>query len=322
MGPMSDPWGAADPLGEALHRFRLSGVFYCRSEFTAPWALDLPAFPACMMFHVVVTGQCRLIVDGAEPRVLRPGGLALVPHGTGHQLRGDDAAPSVKLFDAPRELLSDRYEVLRLGGGGEATTVMCGVVRFDDPSAQLLLRLLPPVIAIDVSSAPELDWIQSTLRFMALEARELRPGGDTVITRLADILVIQTIRAWIANDRAAQTGWLGALRDRQIGRAMAVVHRDPGQRWTVASLAEVAGMSRSAFAARFTALVGEPAMHYVTRWKMHAAHFWLQGSDETLGDIATRLGYESDAAFSRAFKRYIGLPPGTVRRQASAQQNV
>lgn len=318
---MSDLWGPADPLGEALHRFRLSGVFYCRSEFTAPWALDLPAFPACMMFHVVVTGQCWLTVDGAEPCALRPGGLALVPHGTGHQLRGDDAAPCIKLFDAPRELLSDRYEVLRLGGGGTAATVMCGVVRFDDPSAQLLLRLLPPVIAIDAWSAPELDWIQSALRFMALEARELRPGGDTVITRLADILVIQTIRAWIANDRAAQTGWLGALRDRHIGRAMAVVHRDPSQRWTVASLAEIAGMSRSAFAARFTALVGESAMHYVTRWKMHAAHFWLQGSDATLGDIATRLGYESDAAFSRAFKRYIGRSPGMVRRQAFARRN-
>lgn len=315
---MSDAWGAADPLGEALHRFRLSGVFYCRSEFTAPWGLDLPAFPSCMMFHVAVTGQCWLTVDGAEPRVLRPGGLALVPHGTGHRLRGDDPAPAIKLFDAPRELISDRYEVLRLGGGGTPTTVMCGVVRFDDPSAQLLPPLLPPLITVDAWSAPELDWIQSALRFMALEARELRPGGDTVITRLADILVIQILRAWIASDPAAQTGWLGALRDRQIGRAMAVVHRDPGHRWTLTSLAEVAGLSRSAFAARFTTLVGEPAMHYVTRWRMHAAHFWLQGSDATLSHIATRLGYESDAAFSRAFRRYIGLSPGMVKRQPSS----
>jgi len=154
-----------------------------------------------------------------------------------------------------------------------------------------------------------------TLRFMAAEARELRPGGETVITRLADILVIQAIRSWIARDPAAQTGWLGALRDQQIGRAIALVHRDPARNWTVASLAMAVGMSRSAFAARFSQLVGEPAVRYVTRWKMHAALMWLKEENAALSEIASRLGYESEAAFSRAFKRVVGISPGAARRR-------
>jgi AraC-like DNA-binding protein len=240
-----------------------------------------------MMFHVVTAGQCWLEVEGANSCHLRPGDLALVPHGEGHRLVGAAGVTAVKLFDSPRELVSDRYEILRHGGGGESTTVICGVVR----------------------------WIQSTLRFMAAEARELRPGGETVITRLADILVIQAIRSWIARDPAAQTGWLGALRDQQIGRAIALVHRDPARNWTVASLAMAVGMSRSAFAARFSQLVGEPAVRYVTRWKMHAALMWLKEENAALSEIASRLGYESEAAFSRAFKRFVGISPGAARRR-------
>jgi len=167
---------------------------------------------------------------------------------------------------------------------------------------------------VDAWNSPELEWLQSTLRFLTSEARELRAGGETVITRLADILVIQAIRSWIATDAQAQTGWLRALRDKQIGRAIALIHRDPARDWTLPSLASAVGMSRSAFAARFTELVGEPAMQYLLRWKMHAALRWLRESDTPLSQLASRLGYESEAAFSRAFKRLMGVSPGAARR--------
>lgn len=312
---MPDPWkNTADPLGEALHFLRISGSFYCLSEFTAPWALDLPSMQDCVMFHVVTSGECRLEVADAEPCTLRPGALALVPHGRGHVLNSAPGVTAAKLFDLPRDLVSDRYEHLRHGGGGAPTTMLCAAVRFDDPSAHHLLRLLPRLIRVDAWSSPELEWLQSTLRFLTSEARELRAGGETVITRLADILVIQAIRAWIATDPQAQTGWLGALRDKQIGRAIALIHRDPARDWTVASLASAIGMSRSAFAARFTELVGEPAMHYVSRWKMHAALKWLRESDAPISQLASKLGYESEAAFSRAFKRLMGVSPGAARR--------
>ncbi len=312
---MTDPWKPVDPLGEALHFLRMSGVFYCRSDFTAPWALALPEFKDCMMFHVVTVGQCWLEVEGADARLLRPGDLALVPHASGHRLVSEAGVPAAALFDLPRQLVSDRYEILQHGGGGAPTTAICGVVRFDHPAADHLKRLLPKLISVDVWNSPEMEWLQSTLRFMAAEAQELRAGGETVITRLADILVIQAIRFWIARDPAAQTGWLGALRDDQIGRAIALIHRDPTRQWTVAALASAVGMSRSAFAARFTDLVGEPAMHYVTRWNMHAAQMWLTEGDLSLGELAGRLGYKSEAAFSRAFKRFIGISPGAARRR-------
>jgi AraC-like DNA-binding protein len=315
---MTNLWPSMDPLGEALHSLRMSGVFYSRSEFTAPWGLALPPFPNCLMLHVLVSGPCWLEVEGEERSRLHPGDLALVPHGQGHRLLSEPGTPAVALFDVPRAQAGDRFELLRQGGGGAATSLVCGVVRFDHPAAQQMLTLLPRLIQVDAWSGPEMEWIQSTLRFMAAEARQIRPGGEAVITRLADILVIQAIRSWIAQDPAAQTGWLGALRDRQIGRAIALIHRDPARAWTLASLAAEVAMSRSAFAARFTELVGEPVMHYVTRWRMHVALTWLAEEDAPIVDLAARLGYQSEAAFSRAFKRITGVSPGAARRTGDA----
>ena len=320
MKNVNDTWPPIDPLGEALHSLRMSGIFYSRSEFTAPWALALPAMKDSLMFHVVTSGRCWLEVEGAEPCLLQPGDLALVPHGEGHRLASESGIPAAKLFDLPREFLGERYEIIRRhGGGGPATSLVCGAVRFDHPAAHQLVNLLPRIISVEASRSPEMDWIQSTLRFMATEARELRPGGETVITRLADILVIQAIRSWIEQDPDAQTGWLGALRDKQVGRAITLIHRDQARDWTVASLATEVAMSRSAFAARFTELVGEPAMHYVTRWRMNVALTWLKEDRVTLAELASRLGYQSEAAFSRAFKRFIGISPGAVAQNGNYQ---
>ena len=281
LGPMrgEDPWTTPDPLGEALHVLRMSGTFYCRSELTAPWGLDLPPEPESMWFHVVNAGRCWLEVDGDEPRQLQPGDFALVPHGQGHLLLSEPGAPAPRVDGLEYDYASDRYAILRYGGGGAPTSIVCGTVRFGHPAARNLVALLPRTIVIEGSPgspSPEADWMHSTLRLIAAEGRQLRPGGEAVITRLSDILVIQAIRAWIAGDPAGQTGWLGALQDPRIGRAMSLVHRDPAQPWSVASLARETAMSRSAFAARFTELVGEPVMQYVTRWRMQVALDWLQ----------------------------------------------
>lgn len=331
-------WPASvDPLGEALHSLRMSGVFYCRAEFRAPWGLVLPAMKNSLMFHFVTSGRCWLEVKGTERRPLQRGDLALVPHGRGHRLTSEPGIVGAKLFELPRVLVSARYETLRHGGGGGAPTDMvCGAVRFDHPAAHHLVKLLPEVICVGASgassrasslSSSHLDWIDGTLGFMAAEARELRPGGETVITRLADVLVVQTIRAWLAQNPAAAQGggrgWLGALQHRQIGRAIALIHRDPAQPWTLGSLAAKVAMSRSAFAARFTELVGESPVRYATRWRMHLALTWLEdgGEETSLRDLAGRLGYESEAAFNRAFKRFIGVSPGAVRRNGRRVAN-
>jgi AraC-like DNA-binding protein len=314
-----DPFPPADPLGEALHYLRMDGVYYCRSELTAPWGLTMPPMPGYLWFHVVTSGRLWLETGEDERDWIQFGGLALVPHGDGHVLRSEPGAPAPHILDLDRELVSDRYEILRHGEGGAPTGLICGAVRFAHPAAGNLLEILPKTVHVEASGTPRLEWIQTVLRLMASEAAELRPGGEAVITRLADILVIQAIRAWMESDPAAQRGWLGALQDPQIGRAISLIHRDPARNWTVASLAHELAMSRSAFAARFTELAGEPVMSYVARWRMHVAVAALKEEGATVGQLADRLGYRSEAAFSRAFKRVIGVAPGAIRRSAGDQ---
>jgi AraC-like DNA-binding protein len=311
---LDDPFAPSDPVGEALHFLRMNGAFYARSELTAPWGVTMPAMPGYLWFHVSTSGGFRLEPSGADARLLAAGDLALVPHGDGHVLRSEPGAPVPNILDLDREIVSERYEIVRYGGGGAPATLICGAVRFDHPAARQLVQSLPPLVVVEAAGA----WMEGTLRLMAAEARELRPGGEAVITRLGDILVIQAIRSWIETDPAARSGWLGALQDRQVGRALTLVHREPARDWTVASLAGEVAMSRSAFAARFTELVGEPAMAYVTRWRMHLALDALREEGATVGELADRLGYRSEAAFSRAFKRIVGIPPGAARQTAAA----
>ncbi len=307
----------SDPLGEALHLLKLNGTFYCRSELKEPWGVELPPFTGRMMFHVVTAGQCWLEVEGEEPHLLQQGSLALVPHGNGHIVRSNLSHEALPLFDIPAERISDRYEVMRHGGDGELTQLTCGLVRFDHVAGQQLLSLLPRVLQIDTWEEEEGTWLQSTLRFIAREARELRPGGETVITHLADILIIQAIRSWLDSTSDANRGWLAALRDKQIGRALVAIHRKPDKEWSVATLANEVGMSRSGFSARFTQLVGDSAMRYLTRWRMQFARVQLMESSDPLSILADRLGYQSEAAFSRAFKREFGVTPGSVRYKST-----
>ncbi|HVJ61931.1 MAG TPA: cupin domain-containing protein [Tahibacter sp.] len=170
-------WTPVDPLGEALHFLRLSGTFYTRSEFSAPWGLALPPLADCLMFHVVNTGQAWLAVDGHEHVQLWPGDLALVPHGLGHTLASEPDGDAANLFDLPRVAVSERYEILRHGGGGAATHMICGAVRFDHPAARQLVGLLPKVIVLEAAHTLHDDWIGHTLRLMAAEARALSPAA-------------------------------------------------------------------------------------------------------------------------------------------------
>jgi AraC-like DNA-binding protein len=311
------PHPSSDPLGDALHFLRMSGAFYCRSELTDPWGLTLPPLPDYLWFHVVTSGSMLLELPGGKPERLERGEMALVTHGTGHTLRGEPAAPVPGILDLEREEVSERFEILRHGGNGQLTRLVCGAVRFDHPAARNLVAALPDVIRIEADGA-ERDAMQGTLALMATETRDLRPGGEAVITRLSDVLVIQAIRSWIEADPTAQSGWLGALRDPQIGRALSLIHGDPAREWTVASLADELAMSRSSFAARFSELVGEPVIQYVTRWRMQVATSSLQEEGATVAELASRLGYRSEAAFARAFKRIVGVAPGAVKRSRRA----
>jgi len=309
-----------DPLAEALHYLRMDGMFYCRSELSAPWGLDLPAMADCLWFHIVTDGACTLELDDDTSLTVAAGDVIVFPHGTAHRAFSDPTAATPLVFDLPHDYISRSYAILRHGAGGDPSNIVCGVVQLGHPAAAELLAVLPQaihIVAADTRS--DWDWLPGVLSMMATEAQSTRPGGETVITRLCDILVIQAIRWWIDADPAAQSGWLGALRDPAIGRAISLIHRDPSHDWTVELLAREVAMSRSGFSARFSALVGVSPKQYVTRWRMRLAQDLLRDQSLPILTIALQLGYQSEAAFSRAFKREVGIAPSHARKPTATQ---
>ena len=303
----------SDPLGEVLQLLQLTGVLYCSAELTDPWGIEVPELPGVMNVEVVTSGHCWLELDGEVPVFLPEGSLVLIPHGRRHKLRGNPGDKTTWLEDIPIERIGDRFEIMRFGGGGRPTEVTYYGVRFDPYLADRLVRLLPAMLHLR-THVDDGSWLHSTIRFIAQEARQRLPGSETVITRLADILVIQAIRTWIENAREETHGWIAALHDRQIGKAMSLMHGQPERDWRVDSLAREVGMSRSGFSARFTALVGESVLQYLTGLRMRFAHRELRETPDTLARIAERVGYQSEPAFNRAFKRVVGMTPGAVRK--------
>lgn len=307
-----------DPLGETLHQLRLNGSLYCFSRLTAPWHIQMPALPGKMMFHLVSQGQCYVQVDGQAPVLLPTGSLALLPHGLGHRFYACSESTSVNFFDLPISQVTTRLEHLIYSAApesqGELTILTCGVMSFDHLAGGQLLKLLPDLIVVEQMPQLEASWLTSTLALINQEASKLKMGGETILTHLSDILVIQAIRSWIDSDAANQHSWLVALKDKQIGQALSFIHNQPDQPWTVDSLARHIGMSRSGFSAKFTELVGESVKSYLTHWRMQLASYKLKQGGCSIADLALQLGYQSEAAFSRAFKRVMGLSPSAVKQ--------
>ena len=304
-----------DPLGEALHLLRLTGSLYCRAELTAPWGIAVPPLDGCMALLVVTAGRAELELDGGTTTVLEPGSVTLVTHGTAHRVRSMPGGPVTPLFDIPVEQVSERYEVLRFGGGGDLTRAAYAVMNVEAEATRRLVAQLPEVLSVDTWDDDAAGAFHSVLRLVAAEAAGSRPGGETIMTRLADVLVVQVVRSWLERAPEARQGWLAALRDPHLGRVLTAVHREPERPWSLVSLAGEARMSRSAFAARFADVVGEPPMRYVTTWRLRTARDHLAGTDVPVATVARRVGYQSEAAFCRAFKREYGVPPGRVRHE-------
>jgi AraC-like DNA-binding protein len=306
-----------DALTEVLRDLRLVQNFYCHSELAAPWGLGMPAEDHAV-FHFVAEGEAWLERAGAEPLRLGCGDFVLVAPGVAHSAASMAGLPCVSVHELPYETVGGHAMLLRHGGDGARTVLACGGVRFEDPSAHPLVRVLPHVIHIRGDRDDQGRLMRQMLEAMSAEALHPRPGGTTVMLRLADILVIHALRSWM-DGTCTRSGWLGALRDPQVGRAILQMHRQPERDWTVATLAASVNMSRSVFSDRFTTLVGAPPLLYLTRWRMHLATRWLREDRASLGEVATRLGYESEPSFSRAFKRHVGMPPGAMRRGGAAR---
>lgn len=310
-----------DLLTDVLSTLQLRSSLHCRAELSAPWAVGVPAV-STVVFHYVERGQCWLRLEGDGPPVaLADGDLALVSHGAAHRLANQLSTPLQSWLELG-EVSPERYAALRFGGGGANTTVLCGTFGFEQGLAHPLIALLPPLIVLGRHQGSEHERLYATLRLLAVEASVRGPGAHTIVRRLTDVLVIQIISAWIEGQAPRERGWLGAVRDPQVGAVLRAIHSEPERDWTVAGLAAVAGVSRSVFAERFTAMVGEPPLRYLTRWRMQLAVGMLRARDSTVAAIADQLGYESEGAFSRAFKRLIGAPPAAFRRGLRERQRL
>jgi AraC-like DNA-binding protein len=302
-----------DVLSEVLQDLRLSGAAYCRSEFKAPLGLEFPPEERAAVFHFVAEGTVWLRATARDPLLLQPGDVVLLPHGAGHALVDDPERPAKRFQPADREQIGETTYRLRAGGSGARSLLVCCAVSFEEPSVHPLLELMPEVLLVRGGGADD-PTLPALLEAMAAEIKAQRIGAATVMTRLADIVIARVVRAWVESRPHAATGWLAAIRDPQIGRALAAFHRRPSEPWSVESLAAAAHLSRSVFSERFTAVLGVSPGKYVVRWRMHLAGTLLRADRLTISQVATRLGYESEASFSHAFKRFMGAAPGVYRR--------
>ena len=303
-----------DLLSQVLTLIRLRGELIFSAELTAPWALRFE--PGSAYFHIVSAGGMR--VEAGDGRVVDAvaGDLLVLPQGRGH-LIGTPGATSLAARDVLEAQLRDDSLAIRLGGGGAATGMVSGVFRFEGDNMPSMLAVLPSIIHIPRAlRADEADagWLEGLAHFLLAEAQAPHPGAALMISRLIDVLVIRAMRIWVRTAPPENRGWLGALADVRISRALKAIHDEPFRHRSVAELAGIAGMSRSSFADRFASLIGAAPLHYQTRWKLLLANEMLKRADTRVSDVARRVGYDSDAAFSRAFKAQFGLAPALARR--------
>jgi AraC-like DNA-binding protein len=290
---------------------RLEGELVFSAELTHPWALRFD--PGSAYFFVILEGDMTVQADGGPPICAVAGDLVMLPRGTGHSLYdGTDSSASTV-----RELMAEQFTTERLsvryGGNGAPTKLIVGAFHFENESMPWVVSALPAVIHIPKAGGKTAGWAEGLAHFMMVEAHEVHPGSSIMISRLIDVLVIRILRTWVQMGKASDSGWFGALADARISRALKAIHDEPFRRWSVLDLAGVAGMSRSSFAERFSALVKEPPLSYHSRWRLTLALGLLRQADSRVSDVARKVGYDSDAAFSRAFKAQFGIAPVQAR---------
>lgn len=320
----------SDALSEVLRHVRLTGAIFLRAEMSEPWGFRAPAAGGAsalltpgtehlVMFHLITEGEAIVRVDGCEPVHLAPGEIVVLPRGDAHVLEHGAGAELVDTSSLLPAILKGAVLSERGGGGGPMTRFVCGYVGCDGRAERLFLRSLPPVFKVAVRGDDSGEWIESAIRHLVAETEASRPGRRALLAKLAEALFVETLRRYMAQLGTEATGWLAAARDPVVGTALAWMHREPSRAWTVAELAKRAGVSRTVFATRFAEVLEQPPLAYLARWRLWLAATRLQASDETILEIALAVGYESEAAFNRAFKRELGIPPARYRKRERAR---
>jgi AraC-like DNA-binding protein len=316
----------ADVLSDVLRSVRLTGAVYFDFELSSPWvaeappsreiaAIVMPGAQRVIEYHLIARGACWGHAVGEPPILLKEGDLIVFPQGDPHVLSsapGMRASPDMSVFVRPTTPLPLVYE--RGGGGPDRTRIVCCFLGCDERPFNPLLTALPRTIHLSgAGNEVASGWLATLLNIAVRESGSARAGRDNVLARMSELMFVEAIRRFIETLQPAQTGWLAGLRDPVVGQALAALHGEPATAWTVESLARAAGVSRSVLADRFAEMVGLPPMQYLALWRMQlASRLLLEGDPVT--EVAATVGYESEAAFSRAFKKLVGEAPATWRR--------
>jgi len=322
-----------DAVSDVLRVVRLDGAVYLHAELTTPWCLlgqtdqalctsYLPTADRVVSYHLITEGACwAQLPDRADPAIrLNAGELLVVPQGEAHIMGSAlDLAPVPARPLLETQLGTTTGELLNLsyGGGGAATRVLCGFLACDDALSNPVLGSLPRIFKVDVRKHPQSSWLEASLRFAAAEAAQRRAGSAIVLARLSELLFVWAVRRCIDDLPADRKNWLAGVKDRFVGRALSMLHKQPAYAWTVDELARNVGQSRSAFSHRFSDLLGQPPMQYLARWRLIVAAQELSHSSKAIAAIAEEVRYESESAFHRAFRREFNVPPAAWRKRHS-----
>jgi AraC-like DNA-binding protein len=319
---------AADPLSDVLKTVRLTGAVFFEIAGKAPWVAEspprerllpkiLPGAEHLIAYHVVTEGRCFGALVGGEPVTVDAGEVIVFTNCDPHVMSSGPGmrAETVDLGVCEAATADQLPLFLTFNGhaAGPATNLVCGYLACDSQPFNPLLQSLPPVIKVGDGDT---GWLRQFIRFATMEAGEKRAGGESVLAKLSELMFVEVVRRYLESMPPDRAGWLAGLRDPWVGKALSAMHRKPADDWTIEALARQVGVSRSVLYERFTELVGVPPMQYLAKWRMQIASGLLSGGRANVATVAAEIGYASEAAFSRAFKKMVGVPPSAWRRRS------
>lgn len=315
-----------DALSDVLRVARLTGGVFLQAEFFEPWCMAAQLAPEhcapvlgpashLILYHYVIEGRIGVRMSDGTDFELNAGEIVIFPRNDAHLMGSDFDLPPVPGREVIHPPTDGGLYTIRLGGTGACSRIICGFLGCDKVEGNPLVSNLPASLHLKVEEGGGAEWIRSTFQFAADEVAANRPGSETVLAKLSELLFVEAVRRYVETLPPENLGWLAGLRDRYVGRALAFLHADPARNWTVSEMSREVGLSRSALADRFARLIGQAPMQYLATWRMQLAAQELRTTDASLIQVAEKVGYDSEAAFSRAFKRAHGIAPATWRRR-------
>jgi AraC-like DNA-binding protein len=322
-----------DVLSEVLKAVKLDGALFYNAEFSAPWCFRSPDSLTIapylspdsrhvILYHLLTEGRGYAHVEGDDrPLPLNAGDIVIFPHGDAHIMGNGPRVTPVDNAQEVKRILSEGLKVCRQGGGGEITKFICGYMACEPHLSRVFLGGLPPILKVHIRNDASGQWLENSIRYSVGNAGDSRPGGEAVLAKLSEVLFVETLRRYIALLPEEQTGWLAGVRDPEVGKALALLHRKPAHPWTIATIANEVGISRSVLAERFRRYLSETPIAYLTRWRLHLGAEMLKSTSSSVAEIAAEVGYESEPSFNRAFKREFALPPARFRSQSKSARS-